>query len=309
MTPQAPTPPTAHPDHVVLEGTARARELRQGVHAEAAALTLLGVAPRLAVVVATADEGAGWYVRSLSGAARRVGVECEVVDLGPDAAPELIGATLARLSSDDTVHGIVLQTPLPDGARVEELAASIVPEKDVDGANPLSAGRLAAGLPAYPPATAAAVLELLDHHGVELAGRSAVVVGRSLVVGKPTAQLLLQRDATVGICHRHTKDLAEHTRTADVLVVAVGRIGLIRAEHVADGAVVVDVGTNTAPDGSLVGDVDAVDVARRPGALTPVPGGVGPVTTALLLAHTVRSARAHVLAPLTRPGGPPSRTR
>ncbi|WP_224403376.1 bifunctional 5,10-methylenetetrahydrofolate dehydrogenase/5,10-methenyltetrahydrofolate cyclohydrolase [Pseudonocardia sp. ICBG1034] len=304
MTPQAPTPPTPHPDHVVLDGTARARELRQGVHAEAAALTLLGVAPRLAVVVATADEGAGWYVRSLSGAARRVGVECEVVDLGPDAAPELIGATLARLSSDDTVHGIILQTPLPDGARVEELAASIVPEKDVDGANPLSAG-----LPAYPPATAAAVLELLDHHGIELAGRSAVVVGRSLVVGKPTAQLLLQRDATVGICHRHTKDLAEHTRTADVLVVAVGRIGLIRAEHVADGAVVVDVGTNTAPDGSLVGDVDAVDVARRPGALTPVPGGVGPVTTALLLAHTVRSARAHVRAPLRRPGGPPSRNR
>ncbi|WP_224389633.1 bifunctional 5,10-methylenetetrahydrofolate dehydrogenase/5,10-methenyltetrahydrofolate cyclohydrolase [Pseudonocardia sp. ICBG1293] len=285
---------TAHPGHRVLDGTARARDLRAGVQAEAAALTLLGVPPTLAVVVATDDEGAGWYVRSVSGAARRLGVACEVVDLGASAAPELIEATLARLSSDDRVHGILLQTPLPDGARVEQLAASIVPEKDVDGANPLSAGRLAAGLPAYPPATAAAVLDLLDHHGVEPAGRTAVVVGRSPAVGRPTAQLLLQRDATVQICHRHTKDLAAHTRTADILVVAVGRAGLIRAEHVADGAVVVDVGTNTASDGSLVGDVDAADVARRPGALTPVPGGVGPVTTALLLTHTVRSARAQV---------------
>ncbi|BBG00214.1 MULTISPECIES: bifunctional 5,10-methylenetetrahydrofolate dehydrogenase/5,10-methenyltetrahydrofolate cyclohydrolase [Pseudonocardia] len=277
---------------VVLDGTGLARSIRERVAAGAAELIGVGVAPRLAVVVATDDEGAGWYVRSLSGAARRVGIACDVVELGADADPETIRHTLLRLSGDDTVHGIILQTPLPDGVRVEDLAADIAAEKDVDGANPLSAGRLAAGLPAYPPATAAAVLDLLDHHGIALAGRSAVVVGRSLVVGKPTAQLLLQRDATVSICHRHTKDLAQHTREADVLVVAVGRIGLVRAEHVAPGAIVVDVGTNTAPDGSLAGDVDG-GVAAVAGGLTPVPGGVGPVTTALLLEHTVRSARSH----------------
>ncbi|ANY07903.1 bifunctional 5,10-methylenetetrahydrofolate dehydrogenase/5,10-methenyltetrahydrofolate cyclohydrolase [Pseudonocardia sp. HH130630-07] len=276
----------------VLDGTGLARRIRDRTAAGAAELTGRGVPPRLAVVVATDDDGAAWYVRSLSGAAGRLGIACDVVDLGADADAATLTGTLTRLSADDTVHGIVLQTPLPDGVRAEELAALIAPEKDVDGANPLSAGRLAAGLPAHPPATAAAVLELLDHHGIALAGRSAVVVGRSLVVGKPVAQLLLHRDATVSICHRHTKDLAEHTRHADVLVVAVGRIGLVRAEHVAPGAIVVDVGTNTAPDGRLVGDVDVEDAASRAGAISPVPGGVGPVTTALLLEQTVRSARA-----------------
>lgn len=286
-------PPTTGSTAALLDGTGLAGEIRERAAAGAAELIGVGVPPRLAVVVATDDEGAAWYVRSLSGAARRVGIACDVVALGPAADAETIRRTVARLSTDDTVHGIILQTPLPEGVRVEELAAAIAPDKDVDGANPLSAGRLAAGLPAHPPATAAAVLELLDHHGIALAGRSAVVVGRSLVVGKPTAQLLLQRDATVSICHRHTKDLAVHTREADVLVVAVGRTGLVRAEHVADGAIVVDVGTNTAPDGSLVGDVDLADAATRAGGITPVPGGVGPVTTAVLLEHTVRSARAH----------------
>ncbi|MEQ3553024.1 tetrahydrofolate dehydrogenase/cyclohydrolase catalytic domain-containing protein [Pseudonocardia nematodicida] len=274
----------------VLDGTAPARAIRERVTTAAAGLVGRGIVPKLAVVVATDDPGAGWYVRSLAAAAGRVGITCEVISLGADAFTDDIHRTLLRLSSDDTVHGIVLQAPLPDGVRVEDLAAAIACEKDVDGANPLSAGRLAAGLPAYPPATAAAVLCLLDHHQIELTGRNAVVVGRSLVVGKPTAQLLLQRDATVAICHRHTKDLAAHTRSADVLVVAVGRIGLIRAEHVGDGAVVVDVGTNTAPDGSLAGDVDATD--GRAAAISPVPGGVGPVTTALLLEHTVQSAGA-----------------
>lgn len=277
----------------VLDGTGPARRIRDRAAHAAAALIERGVPPRLAVVVATGDEGAGWYVRSISGAARRVGIECHVVQLGPAAPAERIRRELTDLSTDDTVHGIILQTPLPEGARFEDLAAAIAPEKDVDGANPLSAGRLAAGLPAYPPATAAAVLELLDQHGIALAGRSAVVVGRSPVVGRPTAAMLLQRDATVGICHRHTKDLAAHTRDADVLVVAVGRIGLIRAEHLGDGAIVIDVGTNTAPDGSLVGDVDLADAATRAGGVSPVPGGVGPVTTALLLEHTVRSAQAH----------------
>ncbi|MBC3190459.1 bifunctional 5,10-methylenetetrahydrofolate dehydrogenase/5,10-methenyltetrahydrofolate cyclohydrolase [Pseudonocardia sp. C8] len=278
---------------VLLDGTGRAREIREQAAADAAELIARGVPPRLAVVVATEDEGAGWYVRSIAGAARRVGIACDVVELGPRASADDLRRTLAGLSTDDTVHGIILQTPLPDGVRMEELAAEIAPEKDVDGVNPLSAGRLAAGLPAFPPATAAAVMELLDHHGVALDGRNAVVVGRSQVVGKPTAQLLLQRDATVSICHRHTTDLAAHTRAADVLVVAVGRIGLVSAEHVGDGAIVIDVGTNTDADGRLVGDVDTSDVARRAGGVTPVPGGVGPVTTALLLAHTVRSAQAH----------------
>ncbi|MEO3870133.1 bifunctional 5,10-methylenetetrahydrofolate dehydrogenase/5,10-methenyltetrahydrofolate cyclohydrolase [Nonomuraea sp. B12E4] len=269
-----------------LTGKDLAAAIRAQTETEAAA----GPQPRLAVVVATADEASLWYVRSIAKAAAGVGIDCDVVDLGPRATAEQIGETLSRLSADAQVHGVMLQTPLPEGASAQRLAAAIDPRKDVDGANPLSLGRLAAGLPAFPPATAAAVLALLDHYEVELAGRRAVVVGRSTVVGKPVAHLLLDRHATVTVCHSRTRDLASVTAGAEVLVAAVGRAGLIGADHVAPGAVVIDVGTNPTDEGGLSGDVDFDAVAGVAGALTPVPGGVGPVTTALLLRHTARAA-------------------
>ncbi|MEV0201683.1 bifunctional 5,10-methylenetetrahydrofolate dehydrogenase/5,10-methenyltetrahydrofolate cyclohydrolase [Nonomuraea sp. NPDC050691] len=269
----------------------RGRETAAAIKEEIAGLVRSsGTTPRLAVVVATGDEAALWYVRSIAKAAGGVGVACDVVDLGPAAPQDGIRATLERLSADPGVHGVMLQTPLPEGASAQELASSIDPAKDVDGANPLSLGRLAAGLPAFAPATAAAVMALLDHHGVALKGARAVVVGRSTVVGKPLAHLLLDRHATVTVCHSRTRDLAAVTSTAEVLVAAVGRAGLIGAGHVAPGAVVIDVGTNPTADGGLTGDVDFGAVIGRAGALTPVPGGVGPVTTALLLRHTVTAA-------------------
>ncbi|GAA3562220.1 bifunctional methylenetetrahydrofolate dehydrogenase/methenyltetrahydrofolate cyclohydrolase FolD [Nonomuraea rosea] len=270
--------------------TLTGRDLAAAIRAQTEAEAAAGPQPRLAVVVATADEASLWYVRSIAKAAAGVGIACDIVDLGPAAAPEQIGETLARLSADPNVHGVLLQTPLPAGASAQELAAAIDPRKDVDGANPLSLGRLAAGLPAFPPATAAAVMALLDHYEVELLGRRAVVVGRSTVVGKPLAHLLLDRHATVTVCHSRTRDLAAVTATAEVLVAAVGRAGLIGASHVAPGAVVIDVGTNPTDDGGLTGDVDFDAVSGVAGALTPVPGGVGPVTTALLLRHTSRAA-------------------
>jgi methylenetetrahydrofolate dehydrogenase (NADP+) / methenyltetrahydrofolate cyclohydrolase len=273
-----------------LSGKDLAAGIRSEVAAAAAELAAAGTPPRLAVVVATADESSAWYVRSIARAAEKTGIACSVVDLGETATPDRIRAELAALSGDPAVHGIILQTPLPADAVFEDLAASIDPAKDVDGVNPVSLGRLTAGLPAFASATAEAVLALLDHHAIRLAGAHTVVVGRSIVVGKPAAQLLLQRDATVTVCHRHTKELAEVTRSADVLVAAVGRPNLITAEFVAEDAVVIDVGTNPTPDGGLVGDVDADSVTRRAAGLTPVPGGVGPVTTALLLQHTVASA-------------------
>jgi methylenetetrahydrofolate dehydrogenase (NADP+) / methenyltetrahydrofolate cyclohydrolase len=270
-----------------LSGRELAAGLRARTTESAAALTAAGTPPRLAIVVATADESSAWYVRSIAKAAAAVGIVCDIVS--PAATVEEIGRALRRLGEDDAVHGIILQTPLPTGVDVADLAAEIPPAKDVDGANPASLGRLAAGLPAFPPATAEAVLALLDHHGVALAGRHAVVVGRSTVVGKPAAHLLLDRNATVTICHSRTSDLAAITRQADVLVAAVGRPGLITPEHVTPGTVVIDVGTNPTADGGLVGDVDPA-VAELAAGLTPVPGGVGPVTTALLLQHTVRAA-------------------
>jgi methylenetetrahydrofolate dehydrogenase (NADP+) / methenyltetrahydrofolate cyclohydrolase len=269
-----------------LAGRDAAAALR-GVAAEA--VRRVG-AVTLAVVKATDDESAVWYVRSLVAAAAKVGISCDVTDLGVTARAAQITATLRTLSADAAVHGIILQTPLPPGLRLAELATGIVPVKDVDGANPLSLGRLTAGLPAFAPATAEAVLRLLDFHGVELAGRRAVVVGRSVVVGKPLSQLLLARDATVTVCHSRTPDLPAVTREADVLVVSAGRPSLITARYVRPGAVVVDVGTNPTAAGSLVGDVDAVGVAGVAGALSPVPGGVGTVTTAQLLFNTASAA-------------------
>ncbi len=270
-----------------LGGRELAADLRARTTESAAALTAAGTPPRLAIVLATADESSAWYVRSIAKAAAAVGIVCDIVS--PAATVEEIGTALRRLGEDDAVHGIILQTPLPTGVDAADLAGAIPPAKDIDGANPASLGRLAAGLPAFPPATAEAVLALLDHHGVALAGRHAVVVGRSTVVGKPAAHLLLDRHATVTICHSRTSDLAAITRQADVLVAAVGRPGLITSEHVAPGTVVIDVGTNPTADGGLVGDVDPA-VAEKAAGLTPVPGGVGPVTTALLLQHTVRAA-------------------
>jgi methylenetetrahydrofolate dehydrogenase (NADP+) / methenyltetrahydrofolate cyclohydrolase len=272
-----------------LDGKELAAGLRMDAARAVTAAAATGIAIKLAVVTATQDESAAWYVRLLSTAAARVGIHCQLADLGAAAVPGEIEAELVRLSADRTVHGIILQTPVPAGATATELAQAIDPAKDVDGANPVSLGRLDAGLPAFAPATAQAVLRLLDSYQVELAGRRAVVVGRSVVVGKPLAQLLLARDATVTICHSRTRDLAGVSREADVLVAAAGRPGLITAAHVRPGAVVVDVGTTADSNGNLVGDVDS-DVAEVAGALSPVPGGVGTVTTAQLLLATAVAA-------------------
>jgi methylenetetrahydrofolate dehydrogenase (NADP+) / methenyltetrahydrofolate cyclohydrolase len=272
----------------VLSGRELAAEIRAGTTAAAAELAAAHHPPRLSVVTATDDEASAWYVRSIASATAKAGIGCEVEDLGSRATADGIAVQLSALSADPTVAGIILTTPLPGGARLAELAAAIDPAKDVDGANPVSLGRLMTGLPAFAPATAEAVLRLLDHHHVELEGRHAVVVGRSAVVGKPVAHLLLDRNATVTIAHSRTRDLTAITRQADVLVVAAGRAGLIGRDHVTPGATVIDVGTNATPDGGLAGDVDptVADVA----ALSPVPGGVGPVTTAVLLRHVTDAA-------------------
>jgi methylenetetrahydrofolate dehydrogenase (NADP+)/methenyltetrahydrofolate cyclohydrolase len=275
----------------LLTGKEPATALREATATKAAALSAADVQPCLAVVTATDDEGSAWYVRSIAKAATKVGITCNVCDLGPTAAPDMIRAALGELSIDDTVHGIILQTPLPAGAALKDLAGAIDPAKDVDGANPVSLGRLAAGLPAFAPATAEAVLVILDHYGIELTGRNAVVVGRSLVVGKPLAHLLLDRNATVTVAHSRSRDLPSTTRQADVLVAAAGRAGLITPEYVGAETTVIDVGTNPTDDGGLVGDADAA-IVDHVAAITPVPGGVGPVTTALLLAHTVAAASA-----------------
>ena len=273
---------------VSLTGRDLATTIRAAAAARAAELTVAGRQPRLAVVTATGDEASAAYVRAIANAAGKEGIACDLLRTTTAAG---VSATLAQLADDPEVHGVMLQTPLPEGALLADLARAIPVAKDVDGASPESLGRLTAGLPAFAPATAEAVLALLDYYEVELRGRRAVVVGRSVVVGKPVAHLLLDRHATVTIGHSRTPDLPAITRQADVLVVATGRPALIGPGHVSPGATVIDVGTNVTGDGRLVGDVDPA-VAEVAAALSPVPGGVGPVTTALLLRHVVEAAAA-----------------
>lgn len=275
----------------LIDGRAIAAAITAEVTETAAKLRESGTAPTLAVLVPTDDDATAWYVRSIERAAKKVGVECRVVQLEKPTGED-VTRELDKLSADPAVHGIICQTPLPEGVTLDDVGAHIDPRKDVDGANPVSLGRLTAGLPTYAPATAAAVLEILKREQVTLSGAQVAVVGRSTVVGKPAALLLLGENATVTVCHSRTKDLAAVTSTADVLVVAVGRAHFVGADHVKPGAVVIDVGTNPTAEGGLVGDVDQAAVEEIAGSITPVPGGVGPVTTSLLLRHTVTAAQA-----------------
>jgi methylenetetrahydrofolate dehydrogenase (NADP+)/methenyltetrahydrofolate cyclohydrolase len=276
---------------MLIDGKKIAQELGADLTARLATLRDAGIVPGLAIVVATRDEGAAWYVRSLVRAAGKLGIEASTVELPTDAGAGTIREALTRAGSDANVHGVMCQTPLPGGLRLEDIGSAIPPEVDVDGANPVSLGLLASGsADAFAPATAGAVLRILKHEGTPLAGRRAVVIGRSNVVGKPAALMLLAENATVTVCHSRTTDLPAVAREADILVAAVGRAGMVTADYVKPGAVVIDVGTNATPDGGLVGDVDTNAVAEVAGAITPVPGGVGPVTTMLLMSHVVTVA-------------------
>ena len=277
----------------VIDGRAIAAGISEQTARDAAALRDRGVTPVLAVVVPTDDPGAAWYVRSLQRLAGRVGVDCQPHQwLSPPSAADVL-AVLTTLSADPAVHGIICPAPLPGGLASAAAGARIAVAKDVDGANPASLGGLAAGVPGvFAPATAAAVMEILAAEHLNPDGRPAVVVGRSTVVGKPAALLLLAASATVTVCHSRTRNLAQVCRTAEILVVAAGRPQLIGPDHVAPGAVVIDVGTNATGDGGLTGDVDTAAVEPLAAAVTPVPGGVGPVTTAQLMRQTVRAALA-----------------
>ncbi len=279
------------PAHL-LDGKAAAAAVRREVAEQTAALGAEGLVPGLSVVLVGDDPASAIYVRNKGRAARKVGIVSDTIRLPADVLRERVLQELDRLNGDPAVHGVLVQLPLPGHLDPEEVVERVDPSKDVDGLHPVNAGRLALGRDdAFVPCTPAGILRLLDEHGVALEGRRAVVVGRSNLVGKPVAQLLLRRHATVTLCHSRTRDLAQEAARADVLIVAAGRPGLVGAEMVAPGAAVVDVGIHRREDGSLCGDVDADAVRERAGWLTPVPGGVGPMTIAMLLGNTVTAAR------------------
>ncbi|GGK38002.1 bifunctional 5,10-methylenetetrahydrofolate dehydrogenase/5,10-methenyltetrahydrofolate cyclohydrolase [Nocardia camponoti] len=277
-------------DTASLTGKDLAAAINSDTAKRAAALADAGAAPTLALVVANDDSASTWYVNSLRRAAKKLGIECDRIDLGAYASAARIRSELTARSADPAVDAIMLQTPLPAGVTLDDVSSAIDARKDVDGVSPLSLGLLAAGLDGFVPATSEAVVELLVHHEIPLEGRTVTVVGRSNIVGKPLAQLLLAKNATVTVAHSRTADLAAATSAAEIVVAAAGRIGLVTGEHVNEGAIVIDVGTNESADGSIVGDVDAATVTGKAAGLSPVPGGVGPVTTALLMRHVVVAA-------------------
>ena len=285
----------------VIDGKAVAAGVRQRVAAEVAELRAAGVEPGLATVLVGDDPASHVYVRNKRKACEEVGIASIHHELEASISAEELRTLLESLNADPAVSGILLQLPLPGALDPDAMTGAIAPEKDVDGLTPISAGLLAQGRPGLVPCTPAGIMELLAHARVELTGASAVVIGRSQLVGKPLAQLLLAADATVTQCHSRTRDLAEVCLGADVLVAAVGRPDTVTAEMVREGAVVIDVGTNRTDDG-LVGDVDFDAVAEKAAAITPVPGGVGPMTIAMLLSNTARAARLQSGSAAPAPG-------
>ncbi|HEY2336295.1 MAG TPA: bifunctional methylenetetrahydrofolate dehydrogenase/methenyltetrahydrofolate cyclohydrolase FolD [Burkholderiales bacterium] len=274
----------------ILDGKALAAQVRAGVKAKVAAMAQRGTTPGLAVILAGDDPASKVYVRNKTRACEEVGVRSQQIDYPASVTQEELMGRIRKLNADPAVHGILVQLPLPKHIDSARVLAAVAPQKDVDGFHAENMGALLAGAPGLVPCTPAGVMRLLESADIPLAGRRAVVVGRSNIVGKPLALLLLQRDATVTICHSKTRDLEKIAREADILVAAIGRAKLLGAAMVKPGACVIDVGMNRLPDGSLAGDVDFAAVQDVAGWITPVPGGVGPMTIAMLLENCLRAA-------------------
>ncbi len=278
----------------ILDGKALAAQVEREVAAQAAALTArYGASPGLAAILVGDDPASVLYVRRKAEAFGRTGMRSETFHLPAGTAEAEVLQLIATLNARPDIHGILPQQPMPEQINPRTVFERVDPAKDVDGLGPMNMAALLVGRPRLVPCTPAGIMRLLEHAGIEVGGKDAVVIGRSLIVGRPIALLLLQANATVTMCHTRTRELAAHTRRADILVVAAGKARLITREMVKPGAVVVDVGVNRA-DGRLAGDVDFAAVAEVAGWITPVPGGVGPMTIAMLLRNTVQAAEAQL---------------
>ena len=281
----------------LIDGKKIAAEVREDIRARAAEFTeKTGIVPGLAVIIVGEDPASKVYVRNKKKACVEAGFHSEVIEMPADTKmPELL-SKIEELKQDDAIHGILVQLPLPAGLDEQAVIAAIPPEKDVDAFHVVNTGRIMLGDYDFLPCTPAGVMKLLEHEGVDVCGKECVVVGRSNIVGKPQAMLLLHANGTVSVCHSKTKNLAEITRRADILVVDIGRADFITGDMIKPGSVVIDVGMNRRADGKLCGDVDFASAEPVASMITPVPGGVGPMTITMLLENTLtaakRSARA-----------------
>jgi methylenetetrahydrofolate dehydrogenase (NADP+)/methenyltetrahydrofolate cyclohydrolase len=274
----------------IIDGVAIAADIRSDLKQRVDALARGGVCPGLAVVMVGANPASAVYVRNKIRACEEVGIRSFRHDFPTDASPQAVLDLIAELNASDEIHGILVQLPLPPQFSVPHIIRAISPAKDVDGFHLYNVGGLVIGDTVFPPCTPYGVVKILEHEGIPLEGKNVVVVGASNIVGKPMALMLMQRDATVCICHAKTRDLAQFTILADILVVAAGKPNLIVPQMVRSGAVVIDVGINRLPSGKLVGDTDFEGLREKASHITPVPGGVGPMTVTMLLANTVAAA-------------------
>jgi methylenetetrahydrofolate dehydrogenase (NADP+) / methenyltetrahydrofolate cyclohydrolase len=274
----------------IIDGVAVAADIRRGLKTRVASLRECGILPGLAVIMVGADAASAVYVRNKIRACGEVGIRSFRFDFAQDASPDEVLALIESLNRRPDINGILVQLPLPPQFAIGEVLRTISADKDVDGFHLYNVGGLVAGGTVFPPCTPYGVVKLLEHEGIPLEGRNVVVVGASNIVGKPMALMLMQKDATVCICHAKTRDLAQFTILADILVVAAGQPNLIVPQMVKTGAVVIDVGINRLPDGKLVGDADFKGLLPKVSHITPVPGGVGPMTVTMLLANTIGSA-------------------
>ena len=274
----------------IIDGRAVSRDIRAQCKARVERLKARGIVPGLAVILIGANPASKIYVRNKVNACAQVGVQSLVYSFPADAAQHEVLSCLDALNDDPTIHGIIIQLPLPPHLDMRSLLESVAQEKDVDGFHLYNVGSLVFGQTVFPPCTPYGVKHLLAHENISVRGQNVVVVGASNIVGKPMAMMLLHEEATVSICHVKTRDLAQYTILADILVVAAGRPNLILPQMVKTGAVVIDVGINRLPDGSLVGDVDFEGVREKASYITPVPGGVGPMTVTMLIHNTIEAA-------------------
>lgn len=274
----------------IIDGKATAAQVRQSLKAQVEQLTSQGMTPGLAVILAGNDPASAVYVRNKEKAAKELGIYSEMIYLPENVSQEALLNTVKRLNNDDKIHGILVQLPLPKGLDEKEVIAAISPEKDVDAFHVQNVGKIMLGEYDFLPCTPAGVMELLKTYNIDVRGKNAVVVGRSNIVGKPMAMLLLHDDATVTVCHSKTENLSEITKNADILIAAVGKAKFITGDMVKEGAVVIDVGMNRDENNKLCGDVDFDSVSKKSSWITPVPGGVGPMTIAMLMKNTVKSA-------------------
>lgn len=275
----------------IIDGKALAETVKQEAAQQVAALKEQGITPCLAVVLVGEDPASQVYVRGKINDCAQCGIESRSIRLPETTTQAELLAQVKLLAEDPAVHGILVQLPLPAGIDEKAVIDAIPPEKDVDGFSPVNVGRMQIGEPCYLPCTPAGCIRMIESTGVSIAGKQAVVVGRSNIVGKPAAMLLLAKDATVTVCHSKTRNLKELCAAADILVAAVGRAGFVTGDMVKPGAVVIDVGINRGADGKLHGDVDFAAAAEKAAWITPVPGGVGPMTRAMLMLNTVEAAR------------------